>query len=116
MSRYETDTKIMELWCAGRSGAEIGLLLELSLTYVDYRIRRLRAQGHDLPARVKSMNAPPRGAKVVRGSEKKPPKTDESGERRCLRCQRYFLSEWMGNRLCDQCSKSQVYSSVVSGY
>ena len=36
-------------------------------------------------------------------------KNDEEKMRRCLKCGKEFLSEWIGNRICPKCKSSPIF-------
>jgi NMD protein affecting ribosome stability and mRNA decay len=44
-------------------------------------------------------------------NDKRPPKSKDAKTRPCLSCGKPFKSEWIGNRLCDNCKARNDYKA-----
>jgi len=79
----EENQKFMALWRTSTSAVNIAIELDITVDSVYTRAARLRKLGYDIPTKV--------------GNNEK---DSETKHRRCLRCNRMFLSKHAGNRLC----------------
>ncbi|WP_343561769.1 hypothetical protein [Kiloniella sp. b19] len=74
-------------------------LLSLGLIESDKPLKRGREKNVSFRARIPLDQV----RKILRNDEKD--SQPERKKRKCLRCQEDFMSEWVGNRICEPCSQ-----------
>ncbi len=89
------DADFAAMWDAGRSLGEIAQRFGVSREAASAKATRLRRSGRELERRARRSEA------------------ERAVPRRCLGCERDFMSSHSGNRLCWSCSQNDAIGGLV---